>query len=351
MGELHYRRLERGDIGSLCELFYEVFGDGKGVDYWQWKYFDNPFGEHASIVAVDGGRVAGILGGVPVMVQMGKEQIPVCQGVDTVIAAEYRRSSTFFKLEQAVAEEMVRRRLAFRYAFTIKETYGLYTGGRGFQGVCPIYKMSKVIDPTPYLDDKVGVSLLANLFGGMAKGAISRWSRKTISIPQDLELFEIVRFDEHFDDFWHEQAQNHEIAVARTSDYLNWRYVDAPQSYKIYGIRSDAAVKGFIVVGCYREEVYRGRILDIMVDEGQKEVLGLLITRALNYFVENEVDAVTCWMLEGWPAFHALQERGFVPRETPHDLIVRSYFPEKVHNEYLAESSRWYITMGDSDYY
>ena len=351
LGELHYRRLERGDIKSLCELFYEVFGDGKGTDYWEWKYFSNKSGEHASVITADGNRAVGILGGVPVIVQMGDKAFRVCQGVDTVIAADYRRSSTFFRLEAAAAREMVRRELMFRYAFTIKETYGLYTGGRGFRGVCPIYKMSKVIDPTPYLDQKVGMGCLTNMVGTMAKGAISRWNQKKLSPPEGKKLLEISHFDDRFEEFWRGQAEQYEIAVARSSDYLNWRYVEAPQSYKIFAVQSDKAVVGFIVVGCYREDVYRGRVLDVMVEKDQQEVLDLLMARALNYFVEEQVDAVTCWMFDRWPAFNTLKERGFVPRETPHDLIVRSYFPKKVQNDYLADASRWYITMGDSDYY
>ena len=111
---LQYRRLERRDLKSLCELFYEVFGDGKGTDYWEWKYFRNPFGEHASIIALARDRVVGVLGGVPVQIQVGNEVFLVCQGVDTVLAPDYRRSSVFFRLEKLVAAEMARCGFTFR---------------------------------------------------------------------------------------------------------------------------------------------------------------------------------------------------------------------------------------------
>jgi hypothetical protein len=55
-------------------------------------------------------------------------------------------------------------------------------------------------------------------------------------------------------------------------------------------------------------------------------------------------------MLEHWPIFHALRKRGFSQRGTTHDLIVRSYVADP-GNEYLADKSRWYMTMGDSDYF
>ncbi len=352
LGEaLRYRRLRRSDKKGLCELFYEVFGDGKGTDYWDWKYYQNPAGSHASVIALHGSEVVGILGGIPLRMKVGGDTLLACQGVDTVISGRHRKSSTFFKLEARVTEQMEKAQLAFRYAFTIKETYRLFTTARGFSGVCPIIKMAKVINPRPYLRQKIEMGLLTDMLGGVAKCAIRRWNKKKLSVPEGVDIVDTSRFDHRFDDLWQRERGNYEIAVARNSDYLNWRYVDAPRQYKIFGVESRQVVKGFIALGCYKEEVTRGRILDILVERGQKELVDLLVAEAINYFIDQDVDVITCWMLEGWPAFHVLKEKGFVPRQTSHDLIVRSYFSDKISNEYLADSSRWYVTMGDSDYY
>ncbi len=348
---LGYRRLRRSDKKGLCELFYEVFGDGKGTDYWEWKYYQNPAGPHASVVALHGSEVVGILGGIPVRMKVGDDTLLACQGVDTVISGGHRKSSTFFKLEAMVTEQMEKAQLAFRYAFTIKETYRLFTAARGFSGICPIIKMSKVINPRPYLRQKMEMGLLADMLGGAAKCAMRQWNKRKLSVPQGVDVVDTSRFDHRFDDLWQRERGNYDIVVARNSDYLNWRYAHAPRRYKVFSVESRQVVKGFVALGCYKEEVTRGRILDIMAESGERELMELLLTRAINYFVDQEVDVITCWMLERWPAFHALKEKGFVPRQTPHDLIVRSYCPDKITNEYLADGSRWYVTMGDSDYY
>jgi hypothetical protein len=83
---------------------------------------------------------------------------------------------------------------------------------------------------------------------------------------------------------------------------------------------------------------------------GDTQIIHLLLAKAINYFVEANVDVITCWMLEQWPFFEALQKKGFVQRDTNHDLMVRTYVTD-LEREYLNARSRWYMTMGDSDYF
>ena len=110
------------------------------------------------------------------------------------------------------------------------------------------------------------------------------------------------------------------------------------------------SIRGFIVLKCSQEDVNRGRIVDILVESGRERVINLLLTTAINYFLEEEVDVVTCWMLEHWQVFQALRKRGFVKRETPHDLIARP-IRDDIPPELYTSKFNWYITMGDSDYF
>jgi hypothetical protein len=342
--------LQKGDKERLSELFYEAFGDGKGADYWDWKYFQNPAGEHTTMVAFDGARLVGNIGGIPVKMRAGTNTLLASQGVDTVIAPDHRKRTTFFKLEAGVKELMIKNDVCFTYAFSIKETYRIFTQVLRFSGVCPIHKMSKVVNPTPYLQQKLGMGLLTKPLGIAGKQAIARLNKKKISVPAGLRIVEVKHFDRRFDDFWRREASMYEIAVVRDSGYLNWRYIESPTPYKIFCVETDESIKGYIVLGCYQEEVARGRIVDILTQTGEEQIMDLLLAEAINYFIDQKVDVIVCWVLEHWPIFEALRKRGFIQRETPHDLMVRSYVPH-LSNEYLADRAKWYISMGDSDYY
>jgi hypothetical protein len=140
------------------------------------------------------------------------------------------------------------------------------------------------------------------------------------------------------------------MAVVRDSKYLNWRYIDSPNAYKIFSVERHQLIKGFIVLTFEEGATKRGRIVEILVEQGQKAVTNLLLTQAIGYFFDQGADVINCWILEKSPAFTALEKRGFVKRETPHDLIVRSH-TYGLSNEYFADDSKWYITMGDSDYF
>ncbi len=349
-GKLEVRRFQRGDEEALSELFYETFGDGKSLDYWNWKYWTNPAGEHMTVVALDGPRIVGNLGGVPARMKAGSATLLGNQRVDSVIAPDHRIVTTAFQLVGATAQLMTEKNVHFTYTFTNKETYSINTQVLGFHEVCPIFCMSKVMNPAPYLEKKLRMGFLTKPLGIAGKQAMTRINKKRLSIPEGLRVTEITHFDNRFDDLWHRESEAYEVAVVRDSEYLNWRYIESPMPYKIFGVETDEAVKGFVVLGCYRQDVFRGLIVDILAEKGQAGVVDLLLTQAINYFIDQTVDVIMCWMLEHCPVFSGLEKRGFVPRKTDHHLMVHSYVAEST-NEYLADKSRWYVTMGDSDYF
>jgi hypothetical protein len=139
--------------------------------------------------------------------------------------------------------------------------------------------------------------------------------------------------------------------VVRDRRYLNWRYVECPSDYEIIAVEDgSAAIKGFAVLRCSWEKgMKRGKIVDFLVENGQTGAAELLVTHSLEYFVKNQVDVATCWMFDHWPVFKILQKAGFVKREAPHYLVVNSENVD-LPASYFGDPSKWYITMGDSDY-
>lgn len=347
---LEFRKFRRGDEEGFSSLFREVFHVEKDASYWDWKYFRNPAGQHMIIIALDKDKIVGATGTIPARFKVGAKEIIAAQGVDIVLLPQYRDRGTFFKIEKIARKECQDNNVKFNYAATIKKTYRIFTKMLGFVGVCPLFNMTKVLNPAPYLQQKIKTKLLSVPIGFMAKKALSVWYRKKPLMPHGLSIKKVTRFDHRFDEFWSRESHNYEIAVVKDSSYLNWRYVDAPESYDIFGAEQDGVIKGFVVLKCSREEVVRGRIMDIFVEKGREDIAEILLTRAIQYFVDKDADVITCWMLEQWPIIEALRKRGFVKRETPHDLVIRS-FATDIPNEYLTDKSKWYLTMGDSDYY
>lgn len=347
---LEFRKFRSGDEEGLSWLFREVFSVHKDSSYWNWKYFQNPAGQHMIIVALDKDKIVGATGTIPVRFKVGSNEIIASQPLDLVFLPQYRDRGTFFTIEKIAREECENNHVKFNYGFTIKKTYRIATKFLGFVGVYPIFNMAKVLNPTPYLRQKIRVGLLASPLGYVAKQVLNVLNRRKLSAFHGLTISEITRFDSRFDDLWSKEAAHYEVAVIRDSQYLNWRYVECPVPYKIYSAQENGSIKGFIVLRCFQEDIKRGRIVDIFVEKGREDIAEVLITQGINYFIDECVDVITCWMLEQWPIIESLRKRGFVKRETPHDLVIRS-FATDIPNEYLTDKSKWYLTMGDSDYY
>jgi len=192
---------------------------------------------------------------------------------------------------------------------------------------------------------------LSRALGFMGNQLIKIQYGRGVSIPEEFNLYEVKYFDQRFDEFWHEEAKNYEIIVIRDSKYLNWRYIENPEAYyTIFAIEENKSIKGFIVLRCIEKEIKRGHIVDILAASGREEIVNLLLLKAMGYFIKEKTQIVSCWTSEQFPVYQSLISMGFARRETPHDLIVRSFNPD-MPNEYLTDKTKWYITMGDSDYF
>ncbi len=347
---MQFRRLQQKDIEGISLLQWEVFNKKTDPGYWHWKFYQNPAGEHLMMVAVDNDRIVAMFGSVPLKLKMGEKIFLFSQGVDIVVAPSYRQLGVFAMLEKSTRELCLESGVYFNYAFSIKDTYLLFSTLAQFDGVCQIFNMTKLINPTPYLKEKIRIKPLAKLIGYHCNILLKTVGKKKISIPPGLKITEVERFNDRFDHFWEEEKKNYKIALVRNSQYLNWRYIQNPSSYKIFSVEQNKFIKGFIVLKYSQEELKRGRIVDIFTEKGNNIALDLLLRSAINYFLKQNVDVVTCWMFEHWPIFHALRKHGFFKKNTPHDLIVRMLSSD-FSKEYILDKHRWYLTMGDSDYY
>jgi len=347
------RKLEKKDEAQLSELHKEVFGVVRDRAFWDWKYYQNPAGEHAMYVAIDpaSGSIVGEHGTIPMRIKVGDVEGISTQGVDIVILPQYQKGGPFFRLHELATEE-ASSRAAFTYAFSIKKTYRIFTRLLHFKGVCPVKKFVKVLNPTPFLQKKIRVPVIAALCGRAGKLMIRFFCHRMPETPGGLELFEVKEFDSTFDEFWQQHPEKQEIMIIRDAQYLNWRYMKNPAAqYTVYALRETkrGSIKGYIVLRTVQEDIRRGYIVDILVDEKGEDLMRLLVSRAIHHCYAEDADSVTCWMLEHTPVAPVLKRMGFEMRGTPHDLMICPY-SEDTRAEYLIDVTKWYMTMGDSDY-
>jgi len=348
--KLNIRRLKRGDEENLVEIYRDVFGVELGVRYWRWKYFENPCGEPTMFVALDGARIIGETGGIACNVMVDGRDSRGVQMVDIVVLPEYQKGGPFFKLAKLVRQTEQAEGALLSYAISIKKTYKISTRILKFRGVSPIKRFIKVLDPSPYLRKKMGP--MGGLVGGVGKLGLSVLRPGRLTEDKGLRVVEIKGFDERFDDLWERVGPSYNIAVVRSSEYLEWRYTRCPiKDYNIFAAVAGERLDGYVICAFYMEEgIKKGRIVDIFVEKGNKGSAGLLINRAVDYFREEGCALAVTWGLEGSWLSPLLQKASFAVKDTPHDLITRVE-NDVMDIDYLRDVQNWHFNMGDSDYF
>ncbi|GAB4339407.1 MAG: hypothetical protein Kow0099_14430 [Candidatus Abyssubacteria bacterium] len=359
-----YRFYEEGDGEELSRFHAEVFKVQRPPAYFTWKYLGNPENRHAMALAFKDGGVVGQIGAIGVRLKVGDEELPAGHVVDIVIKEGSRKGGTFFRLERfGLTKDIKESRIEF--AFSIKTTYEIATRTLGFHGVSPIYRMVKVLNAAPYLEAKLKFGPLVKLLTPLYNAGMKLRELTGRSPGSGIIIQKVDRFDNRFDDLWQRSKSQYEIMIARTSDYLRWRFSEHPTlRYSIYGAFKDGVLKGYVVLGSRQKgeasgvvveievDTAKGFIADILVAPGtdQEVITRALIRRAVAHFRAQKMDSVACWVLRHMDLRRILEQLGFFERETPHDLIVRSNEPERYPTEYLIDPTRWYIARGDSDY-
>ena len=70
-----------------------------------------------------------------------------------------------------------------------------------------------------------------------------------------IEIIEVEKFDESFDEFFNKISSKIGISSYKDSAYLNWKYVDRPFNLtKIFAAVQNNKNKGYIVLGPYPKE-------------------------------------------------------------------------------------------------
>jgi hypothetical protein len=352
--KLTFRRLQPDDYKGISSLYSAVYEIQIGEQYWNWKYYQNPFGSHIIFVTLDGERIVGQTGAIPVKVKFNNRDFIACQTLDNIVLPDFKRGGTFFKLIKLQIDKACKDDLLFMYGFSVPVTFKVGTRFFRFRSVSAVNRWSFILSPASYFAKKYKIPVVSRFVGYLMSVFITmRRVRRFLKEPGG-EVTEINRFDERFDNFWKEQADDYEIATVRDTTYLNWRYIDNPmKEYKIFTHVSDNKINGFIVTTVVSEEVRRGLIVDVLIDHNRKGVVESLFSAAIDFFIKEKTDTVNLWLPGHVPIVPYIEKLGFVRRDTEHNLIVRwtSHMAEHEHSDYIYNPRNWYFTMGDSDYY
>jgi GNAT superfamily N-acetyltransferase len=321
-GVLKYRDSRPGDERGIFGLFQAVFHREIAPAFWRWRYLESPWGAGFSRVALDGDQVVGHFGAIPMQIQLKGKTFPAILPMTAMTFPGYTGRGIFTRL--------------------MSETYGA-ARERGFPLVYGFFNRNSYAANVRYgYHDVITMNPL-----------VKQISRYRNTGPHPGRIATVVTFDGTFDRFWNRIKQDYNIVVPRTRELLNWRFVNDPVvDYTRFAFRDDSdEILGYVILKIYREgEITRGHIVDLMTVPDDN-IARALINKAADHFQGNGVADLSCWIKEGSFPGRILEEEGF--HREPGITNFAAMVLDKTRTELLPveETSRWFLTMGDSDVY
>lgn len=237
MSEYRIEKLKDDNFEALIPLMKNAFNETETIDFFKWKFLDNPSGKFLGYVALTNkDEIASYYGVIPESYLFyGKKRI-IFQSCDTMTHSEHRRKGLFKRLASKCYEQLEKEGKLFVIAFTGKTaTPGFYKLGWE-----KIFSMETLFYPRQFC-----------FFLG-------RINPENISEISNLELIEdsLIKSNNFLN-----------VHSSKEVPIVSWRLANPRKNYKIIACKNTQAYKSYVI---YYEN---GRCISI-----------------LDYFFESKLD-------------------------------------------------------------
>lgn len=201
------------DFPQLQELHRRCLNSIVALDYFRWKYKDNPAGEAVCFVACDGDIIAGFYGVIPEIFMVKGERVIVFQSMDTMTSPDYQKMGLFTKLAKLTYNYLIK-------SFGTVHIYGV-AGLSSLPGF--IHKLEwTLIYSTPY------IFLSAQLF--LLRSILIKRDSSVLIKEVNLNEMEIDRVQKS-------DLIGVPIRPELSAEFLKWRIGEKPNSnYRVVKI-------------------------------------------------------------------------------------------------------------------
>jgi Acetyltransferase (GNAT) domain len=334
--DVEIRDFRPGDGAGIVALLNEVFSDGddrfepRTVAHWEWVYEQNPAGRQIIVAQDPGGRIVGHYACIPYKTVVRGEETLCGQGVDSMVAVDYRRG---LKTEGLFVKTA--RRYFEKYGVPEQNAYGYgFPNRKAFRIGVRVLNYVPVHSPVP--------TIARNLFDKPDDRDVESGS-DTVG-----EVLPIERFGEDADELWRRLRPEIEMGTVRDAAFLNWRYIDCPFApHGAFGLfDAGGALRGAYVSRADWTGPPILALSEFLVPGGDPDAAVRLLAHAVRHARETGQQRVEVWLPPTHALFGVVTSHGFVPEESPFHLCIKIYDPS-LQPDWVR--SNWYFSIGDTD--
>jgi hypothetical protein len=283
--------------------------------------------------------------------QVGQESILGALSLDTMVHPDFRNQGIFVTLAKITFSEASKDGIKCVYGFPNQSSYPGFINKLDWIDVSKMRVAIRPLDIANLIMGKAG-----NKFGLKIAGTTCNYLYNRVlfrnwqeSGKRDSSIKQITLFDDRFDKFWIQVADQFFITLMRNKNYLNWRYVNVPdKNYLIFISDGGNKINGYIVFRAVDLKERDCAIFDILAES--ETVAQSLIRECLQYCRLKKMNRISWASLTNTQFHKAFRMSGFI--STP--LFKGSKFCTftnsiQLSREFISKPDNWCIHLGASD--
>lgn len=360
-----YQPLDEIGLIKLLDLVFDgwphVDLECKPLDYWMWKYEDNPYGMKIAPVAICEDLIVGSNHGYSTRVKIFNKTFQSSQGADLAVHPDYRRMGIYTKMSEFKTKLYEQENYAFTYAITgnlVVYKTNLDWGRRGFPSKISSLILVKNIDlhlKEKKMKNAILLKLGVNIIKFIKIGHKIFNNLQKKRPEQDFTIHDIDKFDESINDFWNEVKENYYFIFERRDNYLNWRYCDPRGGkYHVKVAEKDGKYLGYVVlrINSYNKDYPEGYIVDLLTSSKRSDVAQSLIEESILFFFNYEnINVIHYWIVNGHPYEDLFKLAGFIDsRYVPYFILQNINLKNEWDDLQNIPAHRLHFQYGDSDW-
>ena len=353
------KECQPGDKEQVRELYAACYGRDSdrypSPAEWNWRYHNGLY-KSTIWLAKWGNQVAAQRAAVVKTVKIGQEYHPAAHFMDVMTHPDYRRRGLFTRLVRRTTAAVTEQGAAIGYSFPNESSFPGFVAKTDWPHVGSLSLFMKPVNAEALLGERVGNPALRNGLAFLLRPGLALACRESRhGRAAGVSVRRLVSFDQRFDAFWEQVANDYEVILRRDSRHLNWRYVQRPSvEYAVYAAEEGDRIAGFIVVRTRRMfGMNLGLIVELLTLNRDQRVAQALVAQSARHLVGVGADAITCVMFDHQPYSQALRREGFL--RVPEKLLPRRfYFVARANQDdpnlrKVLDRRNWFLTWGDND--
>jgi hypothetical protein len=346
------RLAQRQDLPWIAEFLPQLGGDlfperypGRTtLDFYEWKYLENPAGRAVVGIAVIGEQVVSVVAAVPKRVVLQRVQVVAYELGDFLTDSHFRGNGLFSALIELVCKEISRIGGVLAYVRPNESSFPILLK-LGFIEAQQMESRRYVV-PSATLSRKTGMPARTFQMAGLD------WASKRYCVPlhhqSSVVVEDLQRFDSSIDPVWENNVDHFQLALCRDSAYLNWRFAKCPTPYRIFVAHDRGNITGYMVT-FIQTSAPIARILELVAEPNDLQVPELLVATVVRAMLDSGIESIHTWTAQERLAVTAdavLRRLCPLTASSRLHVAVRILHPECVRQ---LPSTGWYLSAGDFD--